>query len=182
LPSIFSTATKLRRDSKTTATSDDLPVARIAGTFGVRGELKCDPTSAGRVLFSPGTELRCVRGTESATIRIAQVRPHAGRLLIRIAGVEDADSAKAYAGAVLYAPRARIPLQVGEHFVDDLVGCAVRGVDGAEYGTVERVEHYPSSDMLIVDGRMIPMVRAIVTEIDVAGRRVVVDPPPGLLD
>jgi 16S rRNA processing protein RimM len=58
----------------------------------------------------------------------------------------------------------------------------VAGVDGAHYGTVERVEHYPASDMLVVGGRMIPMVRAIVSEIDLTHRRIVVDPPLGLLD
>jgi 16S rRNA processing protein RimM len=163
-------------------TDDHVTVGRIAGAFGVTGELKCDPTSAGRSLFTPGAELRCVRDAESTTIRITEVRPHRERLLIRIAGVSEPDAARAYAGALLFAPRERIELQPQEYLDDDLVGCAVRGVDGSDYGVVERVEHYPASDMLIVNGRMIPMVGAIVTEIDLEQRRVLVDPPPGLLD
>lgn len=161
---------------------DEVAVGRIAGAFGLTGELKCDPTSAGRSVFTLGAQLRCARGAESRAIRITGVRPHRERLLIRVAGVDDPEAAKAYAGALLFAPRERIELQSEEYFADDLLGCVVRGVDGSNYGIVERVEHYPASDMLIVDGRMIPMVRAIVTEVDLARRRIVVDPPPGLLD
>ncbi|HEY6326329.1 MAG TPA: ribosome maturation factor RimM [Candidatus Cybelea sp.] len=165
-------------------TQDDasVVVGKIAGVFGVRGELKCDPTNAGRIVFSPGAELECARGDARATIRLAAVRPHGGRLLVRIAGVEDASSAQGYAGALLYASRGRISLTEGEYLDDDLVGCAVLGQDGTAYGTVLRVEHYPASDMLIVDGTMVPMVRSIVSEIDVANRRIVIDPPLGLFE
>ncbi|HVR46419.1 MAG TPA: ribosome maturation factor RimM [Candidatus Binatia bacterium] len=157
-------------------------VGRIAGVFGVRGELKCDPTSAGRIVFSPGAVLDCARGDARTPIRLAAVRPHGGRLLIRITGVEDAASAENYAGALLYAARDRISLSEGEYLDDDLVGCSVLGKDGTAYGTVQRVEHYPSSDMLIVDGTMVPMVRSIVSEIEVAKRRIVIDPPLGLFE
>jgi 16S rRNA processing protein RimM len=161
---------------------DDVEVGRIAGAFGVAGELKCDPASAGRPLFVPGAELRCARGSQSETVRITGVRAHRERLLIRLAGVDDSDAAKAYAGALLFAPRERIELQPEEYLAEDLVGCSVAGVDGSQYGAVERVEHYPASDMLVVGGRLIPMVRAIVTAIDLAQRHIVVDPPEGLLD
>jgi 16S rRNA processing protein RimM len=167
-----------------TPAADDKEVAvgRIAGAFGVRGELKCDPTSPGRTLLLAGAHLRCARGDESWTIRLKGVRAHKGRLLVEIEDVEDADAAAAYAGVLLYAPRAQIVLEAGEYLDDDLVGCAVQGADGRSYGEVERVEHYPSSDMLVVAGHMVPMVRAIVTEIDLDRHRIVVDPPAGLLD
>lgn len=163
-------------------TPNEVVVGKIAGVFGVRGELKCDPTSAGRIVFSPGAELGCARGDARAPVRLAGVRPHGGRLLIRIDGVEDAASAQDYVGALLYASRDRISLSEGEYFDDDLVGCAVLGKDGTAYGTVQRVEHYPSSDMLVVDGTMVPMVGSIVREIEVARRRIVIDPPLGLFE
>jgi 16S rRNA processing protein RimM len=83
---------------------------------------------------------------------------------------------------MLYAPRERIPADEGEFFDEDLVGCAVVGVNGETYGDVERVEHYPSSDMLVVRGRLVPMVAAIVRTIDAQAQRIVIDPPAGLLD
>ena len=50
-----------------------------------------------------------------------------------------------------------------------------------------RIEHAPASDLLVLrrpDGRnaLVPFVRAIVPEVDVAGGRVVLTPPDGLLD
>lgn len=165
-----------------TPAADDVVAGRIAGAFGVRGEMKCDPTSAGRTLFSPGAILRCVRGDESRAIRVTSVRPHKGRLLVRIDGVEDAGAACAYAGALLYASRASIPLREDEYIADDLIGCTVVGGDGSSYGTVERVEHYPASDMLVVNGRMVPLVSAIVVQIDLDKRRILIDAPAGLLD
>ncbi len=46
----------------------------------------------------------------------------------------------------------RIALAPGEYLDDDLVGCDVEDAVGTRYGAVERVEHYPSSDMLVVGG------------------------------
>jgi 16S rRNA processing protein RimM len=157
-------------------------VGRIAGAFGIGGELKCDPTNAGRTVFSAGVELTSVRGDDVSMIRLAGVRSHKGRLLIYIEGVEDAAAAQRCVGTELYATRDQVVLADGEYFDDDLVGCAVYGTDGRHYGSVERVEHYPASDMLVVGGRMVPMVAAIVTSIDLAERRIAIDPPAGLLD
>ena len=148
----------------------------------MRGELKCDPSNAGRGVIVAGAELRASGAEVSGVVRITSVRPHKGRLLIRFEGVDDAESAQRYAGVTLYAARERVALEPGEYFDDDLAGCAVVGVRGESYGTVDRVDHYPSSDMLVVGGKLVPMVGAIVREIDTAARRIVIDPPEGLLN
>lgn len=113
---------------------------------------------------------------------MSSVRPHGKRLLIRLEDVGGADAAAAYAGATLWAPREDVELSSGEFLDADLVGCEVVGLDGVTHGRVDRVEHYPASDMLVVNGHLVPMVSAIVREIDLAARRIVVDPPRGLLD
>ncbi|MBV9334030.1 MAG: 16S rRNA processing protein RimM [Candidatus Eremiobacteraeota bacterium] len=179
-PSIFSIATRLRKIPR--IPENEIAVGRIAGAFGVRGELKCDPTGAGRTVISAGAELRCRQPELPSAIRVESARTHKNRLLIRIAGVNDPAAAAAYAGAVLFANRKEIPLQAGEYFDDDLIGCAVYGEDGTAYGSVARVEHYPASDMLVIDGHMVPMVGAIVTAIDLDDRRIVIDPPEGLFE
>jgi 16S rRNA processing protein RimM len=163
-----------------TAAPDEIVVGRIAGIFGVRGELKCDPTDAGRTSFSADAQLRCELGDAAWPVRIKTVRPHKNRLLIRIDGIDDADAARAYTGAVLYARREEITLREGEYLDNDLAGCSMVGIDGTSYGIVDRVEHYPASDMLVVGDRMVPMVRAIVVEIDLDRRQIVIDPPEGL--
>ena len=163
--------------------SSELPVGRIAGIFGIRGELKCDPTSAGRMLFSAGAHLRLqLRDGASRAVELGAVREHKGRLLIRLHGVESANDAEQYAGATFFAERDRIELGRGEYLDVDLAGCALVDETGRTLGTVTRVEHYPSSDMLIVNGKMVPMVAAFIKSIDTANKRIIVDLPAGLLD
>jgi 16S rRNA processing protein RimM len=115
-------------------------------------------------------------------VRLASVRPHKDRLLLRFEGIDDPDAAQAYAGAMLYASRDKLDVGEGEYLDVDLIGCAVEGVDGTKYGKVGAVEHYPASDMLVIDGRMVPMVHAIVRSIDIPTKRIVIDPPAGLLE
>jgi 16S rRNA processing protein RimM len=144
--------------------------------------LKCDPTSAGRAIFSPGVELRCTQAGNASTVRVKQVRAHKDRLLIALEGVDDPNAAAGYVGALLQAPRDWIALEAGEYLDADLVGCRVHGADGTDYGSVQAVEHYPASDMLVVGDTLVPMVAAFVTEIDIGQRRIVIDPPAGLFD
>ena len=66
-------------------------------------------------------------------------------------------------------------------------GLPVFSTSGSPLGEIARIDHAPASDLLVLakaggGTALIPFVKAIVTEVDVAGRRVVVDPPGGLLD
>lgn len=160
----------------------ELPVGRIAGLFGVRGELKCDPTTSGRIVFSSGATLELERDRARQSVRLASVREHKGRLLITLEGVNDATAAERYVGGTFYASRDELDVGEGEYLDVDLVGCEVVSESGRSYGHVDRVEHYPASDMLLVDGRMLPMVKAFVRSIDVGAKKIVVDVPLGLLD
>lgn len=165
------------------SSNNELPVGRIAGIFGIRGELKCDPTSAGRMLFSPRTRLRlALPDGSSREIELSAVREHKGRLLIRLPGVESANDAQPYVGATFYADRGRIELDPGEYLDADLVGCVLYDPQEQVLGTVSAVEHYPSSDMLVVNGKLVPMVSAFIKSIDATGKRIDVDLPTGLLD
>ncbi len=162
--------------------NDELSVGRIAGVFGVRGELKCDPTNAGRMLFSPGEMLRAeLPDGDSQTLTLQSVREHQGRLLLRFEDFNSVEEAEALKGATLYATRDRITLGPGEFLDADLVGCEVYDRNHA-IGAVERVEHYPASDMLLVRGRMIPLIDAFVKRVDVANKRIDAELPEGLLE
>jgi 16S rRNA processing protein RimM len=160
----------------------NLPIGRISGTFGIRGELKCDPSNAGRTLFIRGARLTLERDGADEVVELADVREHKGRLLVRLKGVDTANDAENYRSGVFFAPRGQLDVGPGEYLDVDLVGCEVVDAQGVSRGRVSAVAHYPASDMLMVGGRMLPMVRAFIRSIDIAAKRVVVDIPPGLLD
>ena len=158
-------------------TQNDQPIGRIAGLFGIKGELKCDPTSSGRSLFVEGAKLRA----NDHIVTIESVREHKGRLLIALEEAQDATAAEEFIGATFFAPREQLEVEEGEYLDIDLVGCTVRSAT-REYGKVSRVDHYPASDMLIVSGKMLPMVSAFIQSIDMKKKEILVDVPPGLLD
>jgi 16S rRNA processing protein RimM len=166
---------------------------RVAGVFGLRGELKVAPSRIGEDALAAGIDVRAVLadGT-SRLLRVRALRRHQGRPLLAFDGVDDADAAQVLVGAALFVDRGVVALGEGEYFDDDLVGCSLVDVGGAVLGDVVAVEHYPAQDVLLI-GRapfdklrtgsaMVPLVRAFVRGIDVGARRITVDLPPGLLD
>ena len=124
-----------------------------------------------------------------AELTVESVRWHQGRLLVVFDGVPDRNVAEALRGTLLGVDSAGIaPPEDPEEFHDhQLVGLAVVTPAGERLGEVARIDHAPASDLLVLrrpEGRtaLIPFVKAIVPEVDLAGGRVVVDPPGGLLD
>jgi 16S rRNA processing protein RimM len=135
--------------------------------------------------FTVGAHLR---GDTGRTLTVETVRPHGGALLVRFAGVVDRDAAAELCGLLLTVDATALPdLDDPDEFYDhQLEGLAAVGSDGAALGTVREVVHAPASDLLVLETdrgeALVPFVRAIVLEVDLAGGRVVLDPPAGLLD
>ena len=107
--------------------------------------------------------------------------------MIGIAGVETMNDAEALAGHELRVPVDRLaPLPGGTFYRHDLVGCRVETPAGEVVGTVENVEGTLSGSRLVVAAArgevLIPLVAEICTTIDPAAKRIVIDPPEGLLD
>ncbi len=119
---------------------------------------------------------------EAATI--AAVRRHKGRPLVRIAGIADATAAEALGRPDVLIARDDAPLDEGEYFDADLIGCRLVDEAGAERGTVVDVAHSPAQDMLVIGAErlFLPLVRAFVARVDVAHKTIHVTVPPGLLD
>jgi 16S rRNA processing protein RimM len=167
-------------------------VGRIVKPHGIRGELTVDPSTdsvdlrfaVGAVLFVTARDGSVVR-----SLTVAAARPHSGRLLVTFEDVDGRDAADALRGAVLAAHTTDLPPPADpEEFYDhQLEGLAVLTVAGAPVGAVREVVHGAGGDLLVVDRAeggevLVPFVRQLVPEVDVPGGRIVVDPPPGLLE
>ncbi len=164
----------------------ELVVGRIGRPHGLHGELMVQVrTDSPEQRFAPGA---CLGAGTGRTLTVDAARPHAGQLLVRFAGVADRDAAAQLRGVLLTVDATELPaLDDPDEFYDhQLEGLAVVGSDGAQLGTVREVVHAPASDLLVVQTdrgeALVPFVHAIVPEVDLAGGRVVLDPPAGLLD
>src|SRR5262249_3302663 len=111
-----------------------------------------------------------------------------GVLLVRIPGIEDRNAAERLKGLRLYLPRAKLP-EPGEeeYYHADLIGLAAELPDGSALGRVRAVHDYGAGDSIEIERPeggpvMGPFTRAAVPVVDLAGGRLVVEPPPGLLE
>lgn len=157
---------------------DLICVGAIAGSYGVQGEARiksfcAEPSAIGD--YGP------LYGEDGAqTYHITLTRPVTGGFGARIAGVLTKEQADDLRGVSLFAPRAVLPaLPDDEFYYADLIGLDVVDTGGAALGTVRAVHNHGAGDILEVGavGLLIPFTRAAVPTVDLAARRVVVDPP-----
>jgi 16S rRNA processing protein RimM len=164
-------------------------VGRIGKAHGVRGEVSVEVrTDAPEIRFAPGAVL-ATDPPSAGPLKVAEARRHHGRLLLSFDEVADRSTAESLRGVLLLAEVAddERPDDPDEFYDHQLAGLAVVTTRGRHVGDVAEVLHLPSQDLLAVrtaDGRevLIPFVAQIVPSIDLEARRVVVDPPPGLID
>ncbi len=165
-----------------------LVVARVGRAHGVRGEVAVEVrTDEPETRLAPGAVL-FTDPVDRGPLTVLTSRDHSGRVLLQFVGVEDRTAAEALRGTLLQVDVdvARLPDEDDAWYDHQLVGLAVLDTAGTPLGTVASVLHLPAQDVLAVqreDGTevLVPFVSQLVPEVDVAGGRVVVAPPPGLL-
>jgi 16S rRNA processing protein RimM len=164
-------------------------VGRIGRAHGIRGEVTVEVrTDTPDERFADGVVL-ATEPAAAGPLTVRTSRWHSGRLLVSFAGVPDRGTAEALRGVRLLAEIGDDE-QTGdpEEFYDhQLLGLGVVDVSGAEIGAVTEVIHLPGQDLLsvrVASGAeaLVPFVAEIVPDVDIAARRIVIDPPPGLLD
>jgi 16S rRNA processing protein RimM len=115
------------------------------------------------------------------SVTISQRGGTTARPLLKLEGVDGRAEAEALGGLAITVPRDELgPLVEGEHLVDDLISCEVRGA-GRSIGRVRDVLLLPSVDVLEVerpggDTLLVPLVNDAVTEIDVERGRIDLNP------
>jgi 16S rRNA processing protein RimM len=181
-----------------TAAPDDLvQVGLIEKPHGLRGEVVVKPlTDFGDERFVPGATLTTARAGQmpdgSTVLRIEDVRWHRDRPLVLFEGVESVEAAEALRGQGLWiAASSRPALEPGLFYETDLVGCQVEtaaglGAPGTTLGLVQRVEGVSGAAILVIDTPqgevLVPLAHGICRVIDPAAKRIVIDPPAGLLE
>jgi 16S rRNA processing protein RimM len=168
-----------------------LVVGRVGRPHGLRGEVTVEVrTDDPDQRFVAGSSLATVPA-ELGPLTVARSRWQSGRLLVRFAGYDDRNAAEELRNTILAIDSDELePLEDPEDFYDhDLIGLQVVTAAGEPVGAVSDVLHH-GQDLLVIDGTgprsgaeiLVPFVAAIVPEVDLPAGRLVIDPPPGLLD
>jgi 16S rRNA processing protein RimM len=167
-------------------TGERVCVGALAGAFGVRGEVRLKSFCAEPEAVADYGPLETEDGARRFEVTL--VRPIAGAFAARLSGVATREAAEALKGQRLYAPRDRLPpLGEDEFYHADLIGLEVRDTGGALIGTVRAVHDHGAGDLLDVTrpggaSVLLPFTRAVVPTVDLGQRRIVADPPEGLVD
>jgi 16S rRNA processing protein RimM len=160
-----------------------LLAGEIGKPHGLGGEVYVVRISDDPRRFEEGARLVHADGRE---LVVESSRAHRDRLLVKFEGSDDRISAEGLRGALFVPSEEARTLEEDEYWPHELTGCTVVLGDGTVVGEVRGIDPSPAHDLLRVQtpagDRLVPIVKEIVNEVDVNARRIIIDPPEGLLD
>ncbi len=164
-----------------------LVVGRIGRAHGLRGEVTIEVrTDQPEVRFADGSVL--VTDPESAgPLKVIHAKNHSGRMLITFEGIDDRTKAEHLRNTMLLADVDPDASSEDDEYYDfQLIGSSVALIDGPKIGEVTDVIHLPAQDLLAFRYQerevLIPFIHQFVPEVDIKAKRIVISPPPGLID
>lgn len=164
-------------------------IGRISAAHGIKGELKVHLVSDDTELFAGLKEawLMEKEGDTPKRIEIKKIRPTKDHWIIIVVGVTDRNQSEALKGLGVWVPDEWLrPLEEGEYFIHDAIGADVFDLEGKHLGRVEN--YFETGEYVTFEVRdeegifLFPGTAEVLREIDGPGKRVVIDPLPGLLE
>lgn len=160
-----------------------LLAGEVGKPHGIQGEVYVVSISDDPQRFAPGSRLVHSSGRE---LTVEASRRHGTRLLVKFDQVNGRAAAELLIGSLYVHPEGLRELEPEEYWHHEIVGCRVENAAGEQLGRVTDVVSRTAQDLLVVatagGERLVPLVEDIVVTIDPANRRIVVDPPVGLLE
>jgi 16S rRNA processing protein RimM len=159
--------------------SDDLIlVGRVAGAFGIKGEVRITTFTAEPLAVVDYRTLLREDGSPALTLSGGRVAK--GGVVARAREIETREQAEAARGLRLYIPRALLPPveDEDEFYIADLVGLVVVSPQGEALGRVRSVRDFGAGDLLEIEppageSWWLPFTKDAVPEVSMAERRIV---------
>ena len=138
--------------------------------------------------FEPGKSLLWKKGDRTRDLKLSGKRHHSGRLLLTFEGIAGVEAARALSGGALCLPAERLPAAPADfYWSHEVAGWRCESRAGEALGSVRLLEDTPAGPLLTMEtprGKeiLVPFVHSIVVRIDREAKKIVLDPPEGLLD
>lgn len=159
-------------------------VGVITGSYGVRGEARIKSFCAEPTAIADYAPLQSEDGKHLYSLSIS--RPVKGGFAARLGGVTSKEQADALKGAKLFAERSKLPnLPDDEYYHSDLMGLSVYDTGGVKIGRVNAVQDHGAGEFLEIVGKdikgtmLLPFTLAAVPTVDLAEKRIIIDPQAG---
>lgn len=164
-------------------------IARTVRTRGLRGELVAEVLTDFPERFDGLKDVIAVLPSgEQRNLKLSNAWFQKDRIVLGFEGVNSVEKAEELRDAdICVAEADAVELDDGEFFDWELEGCKAINVDGTEIGTVRELMRTGAAEILVVENDekreiLIPFAESICIEVDVENKRIVVDPPEGLLE
>ena len=152
-----------------------MAMGRVAGSYGVRGWIKVIPGGG----VAPALAAAKEWWIGERSYAVAEARVHSSTVVAKLGGIETREQALELKGEQVLMARAALPeAGAGYYYLVDLVGLEVLNEQGEHLGTVKQWLTNGAQDVMELAGertRLIPWVSAVVKQVDLVGRRIVVD-------
>lgn len=156
-------------------------VGRVAGAFGVRGEVRITSFTAEPLALVEYKTL--LKETGQPALTLTSGRPVKGGVVVRTQEVETREQAEALRGLKLFVPREALPEpEEDEFYVTDLIGLAVETPEGEALGRVKAVQDFGAGDLLEIQppegaSWYLPFTREAVPDVRIGEGKVIAVPP-----
>jgi 16S rRNA processing protein RimM len=155
---------------------------------GLSGEVSVENIGDAADPFEPGKTFLWIRGERTRDLKLSAGRVHGERWLLAFEGIGNIEGARELSGGVLCVPREGLPKEAEDfYWTHEMRGFRCEDTEGRPLGAVKSLEDTPAGPQLTLETSarrevLVPFVRPIVVEVDRASRRIVLDPPEGLMD
>ncbi len=164
-----------------------VPLGELVATHGLDGWLRFTSYNPNSETLTPGMAVYLEKFDSRSIHEIEWSKPHKKQFLIKIKGVDHIDAARQHIGATLLVDEAALAaLAPGQYYQYQVIGFQVVDVDGRDIGKVVSTLSTNGGELYVVQGpskeHLIPAVKEIIEKVDFEERKMVINPPHGLLD
>lgn len=164
-------------------------VGKIVNTHGIRGELKIIPETDFPERFDKGSELVIVDPQNKQTpVTVQASRLHKNMYIVQFSQFGNINEVEKYKGSLLKVEgKYQQPLEEGEYYYHEIIGCKVVTDEGEELGPITEVLTPGANDVWVVSlpkGKqlLLPVIDDVVLDVDVENKTIRVHLMEGLLE
>ena len=166
--------------------ADHVPIGKIVGAHGIKGNIKIISFAESLEIFEKGCYI-ALRGPDGSQkdSAVNWIKPHGRKALLSLKGISSRNQVEELMGWELYIEKDRLPkLEPGIYYWSELIGIDVVTTDGGYIGKIDSIIQTGSNDVYVVKHQehetLIPALEKVVIAIDLDKKEMQVDLPEGL--
>jgi 16S rRNA processing protein RimM len=164
-----------------------ISLGEIVATHGIQGWLKLKPYNPDTDILFSIQEIFLEKAGVCSLFFLEESRIHKSQFLLKLRGINGIAEAQKWIGTIVSVTEQTLrPLNPGEYYYYQTLGLDVFDPEGQWIGTITQIWSKEGGDLYVVKGSekeyLIPAVKEMIEKVDFPGRKIIINPPPGLLD